>query len=150
MIAIIRPDEWNFPLLLHVLGAMLLVGALVLSVSVLILASRDGTPTLSRLGFRSLLFGVLPAWVLMRGAGQWIASKEHLEDVSLTWLDIGFTTADLGLLLILIALLLAGLAARRASRDARPGGLGTGSAVLASLLLIAYVVTIWAMSAKPA
>jgi hypothetical protein len=149
VIATIRPDDWNFPLLLHVLGAMLLVGALVLSVSVLILASRDGTPVLSRLGFRSLLFGVLPAWVLMRGGGQWIASKEHLEDADITWLNVGFTTGDLGLPLILIALLLAGLAARRASRDAGPGGLGAGSAVVASLLLIAYVVTIWAMSAKP-
>ena len=26
VLAAIRPDDWNFPLLLHVLGAMLLVG----------------------------------------------------------------------------------------------------------------------------
>ena len=28
VLAAIRPDDWNFPLLLHVLGAMLLVGGL--------------------------------------------------------------------------------------------------------------------------
>ena len=28
-IAAIRPDEWNLPLLVHVTGAMVLVGALV-------------------------------------------------------------------------------------------------------------------------
>ena len=27
VLATIRPDEWNFPLFLHVFGAMLLVGA---------------------------------------------------------------------------------------------------------------------------
>jgi hypothetical protein len=26
-LAVIRPDSWNFPLFLHVLGAMILVGA---------------------------------------------------------------------------------------------------------------------------
>jgi hypothetical protein len=149
MIALIRPDEWNFPLLMHVLGAFLLVGALVLSVSVLLLASRDGTVAQARLGFRSLLFGVLPAWVLMRGGAQWIADKEGLEDADLTWIDIGFMTGDSGLLLILIALLLAGLAMRRTTRDGRPGGLATGAGVLSAVLLIAYLVTLWAMSAKP-
>ncbi len=149
MFALIRPDEWNFPLLMHVLGAFLLVGALVLSASVLLLASRDGTVAQARLGFRSLLFGVVPAWVLMRGGGQWIADKEGLEDADLTWIDIGFMTGDSGFLLILIALLLAGLAMRRTARDGRPGGLATGAGVLSAVMLIAYLVTIWAMSAKP-
>ena len=28
VVALIRPDSWNFPLFLHVLGAMILVGGL--------------------------------------------------------------------------------------------------------------------------
>jgi hypothetical protein len=27
MLAAVRPDSWNFPLFVHVLGAMILVGA---------------------------------------------------------------------------------------------------------------------------
>jgi hypothetical protein len=149
MLASIRPDAWNFPLLLHVLGALLLLGALVLAASALILAWRDGTASLGRLGFRSLVIGVLPAWILMRLGAEWIASKENLTDAKLTWLDIGFTTADTGLLLILVAILLAGLASRRASRDLRAGGLSLASAVLSSVLLIAYLVSVWAMTTKP-
>jgi hypothetical protein len=149
VLATIRPDDWNFALLLHVLGALVLVGALVLAVSAMILAWRDGDAALVRLGFRSLLLGVLPAWVAMRAGGEWIASKEKLEDAKLTWLDIGFTTADLGLFLIVIATVLGGLAARRAARAGRPGALGGASAVVTLVLLVAYLVAIWAMTTKP-
>ena len=61
---------------------------------------------------------------------------------------IGFTTGDLGLPLILIATAARRLAARRAGR-VQGGGGSAGSAVLASLLLIAYLVTVWAMTTKP-
>jgi hypothetical protein len=151
VLAVIRPDDWNFPLLLHVLGAMLLVSALVLSASVLLFSARDNSAALSRLGLRSLIFGVFPAWLLMRGAAASIQDKEGLKDAKVTWLDIGFTTADIGLPLILISMLLAWLAVRRARRDDAPGpgALGTAAAVISSLLLIAYVVTMWAMTTKP-
>src|SRR5206468_4037625 len=95
--ATIRPDACNFPLLLHVLGAMLLVGALILASSALILAWRDGSPALVRLGYRSLLIGALPAWILMRVGAEWIASKEDLTGSNTpSWVDIGYNTADLG------------------------------------------------------
>jgi hypothetical protein len=130
---------------------MLLVGTLVLAASTLFLAWRDGNAALVRLGYRSLLLGVLPAWVVMRLAGQWVASKEGLtgSNVDLTWLNIGSTTGDLGLPLILISILLAGLAARRARRAQRPVGFGRASTVVVSLLLFAYLVTVWAMTTKP-
>jgi hypothetical protein len=147
--ATIRPDSWNFPLLVHVFGAMLLVGALVLVASALVLAWRDGNAALVRLGYRSLLLGVLPAWIVMRVAGQWIADKEHLTDSNASWIGIGFTTGDLGLPLILVSILLAGLAARRARRAQSPVGFGRASTVVVSVLLIAYLVTVWAMTAKP-
>ena len=149
MIAIIRPDSWDFPLLLHVLGAMLLVGTLVLAASALFLAWRDGNAALMRLGYRSLLLGVLPAWIVMRGSGQWIADKEHLTDSNASWIGIGFTTGDVGLPLILISILLAGLAARHAGRAQSWSGFGRTSTVLVSVLLIAYLVTVWAMTTKP-
>jgi hypothetical protein len=149
----IRPDAWDFPLLLHVLGAMLLVGVLVLAASALGLAWRDGNASLVRLGYRSLLIGALPAWIVMRGAAEWVADKEGLTgDKVPSWVDIGYSTADSGLLLLVISTVLAGLAVRRAGRaeGSAGGGLGRVSAVVVSLLLIAYLVAIWAMTTKPA
>jgi phosphoglycerol transferase MdoB-like AlkP superfamily enzyme len=147
----IRPDSWDFPLLVHVLGAMLLVGALVLAASALILAWRDGSASLVRLGYRSLLIGALPAWIVMRGTAEWIADKEGLTgDEVPSWVDIGYSTADAGFLLLLISTLLAGLAVRRARRVEPPGGgFRRVSTVVVSLALVAYLVAIWAMTTKP-
>jgi hypothetical protein len=150
----IRPDSWNLPLLLHVLGAMLLVGTLVVVLASLVLARRGGADgaALERLAVRTMLLGVIPSYLVMRIAAQWIASKEGLdnEGVSLTWLDIGFTTADIGALIVVVTAVLLGIAARRSRRpDARGGGLYTAAAALTALLLVAYIVAVWAMSAKP-
>src|SRR5262249_54085845 len=113
-LAIIRPDAWNFPLLLHVLGAMLMVGALVLTATALVFAWRDGNLSMARLGYRSLLLGVIPAFILMRAGAEWIASKEGLENSDVSWIGIGFSTSDFGGLLIIIATFLAGFGMRRA------------------------------------
>jgi hypothetical protein len=149
VIAAIRPDGWSFPLLLHVLGAMVLVGALILAGSALVLAWREGSGPLVRLGYRSLLLGVLPAWIVMRLAAEWIASKEDLTDSGLSWVEIGYNAADGGFLAILVATALAGLAVRR-HRRAEPGGaLSGGSFILVTLLLVGYLVAVWAMTTKP-
>ena len=152
MLAAIRPDAWSFPLLLHVLGAMLLVGALVLAASALILARRDGSAALLRLGYRSLMLGALPAWIVMRGAAEWIADKEGLTgDEVPSWVDIGYVIAEPSLLVLLIATVLAGLALRRGgSAGNRGDGLSRASTVLVSLLLAAYLVAVWAMTTQPA
>jgi len=153
VLATIRPDSWDFPLLLHVLGAMLLVGTLILAASALMLAWRDGSASLVRLGYRSLLIGALPAWIVMRGAAEWIADKEGLTgDEVPSWVDIGYSIADPGLLLLLASTVLAGLALRRAGRAGSGGGdgLSLASTVIVALLLIAYLVAIWAMTTQPA
>jgi hypothetical protein len=148
--ATIRPDSWSFPLLLHVVGAMLLVGSLVLCAIALLLALRDGSGPLLRLGWRSLLFGVIPSYVVMRVGAEWIVSKEHLSDSNDAWIGIGFGTADLGILLILVSTLLAGLAVRRLNRDGTiAAGLGRAATGLLGLLVLAYVVALWAMTTKP-
>jgi hypothetical protein len=152
VVAAIRPDSWNFALLLHVLGAMLLVGALVLAASALVLARRDGSVTLLRLGYRSLLIGALPAWIVMRATAEWVADKEKLtgDDVP-SWVNLGYSIADPGLLVLFVSTLFAGLAVRRAARAEGSGGDGFSltSATLVWLLLIAYLVAIWAMTTKP-
>jgi hypothetical protein len=132
VLAAIRPDSWNFPLLLHVLGASVLVGALVTAVAAQFLGwrARDSAAvaTFSRL------------------------SKEGLENVESEpgWIGVGFITSEGGGVLLLVAIILAGLGVRRLGR-ADGGGrtLGRIATVLTTLVLVAYLVAVWAMTAKP-
>jgi len=97
IIATIRPDSWNFPLFVHVLGAMILVGGLLTGASTLAFARGD--VRFLRLGYRSLLAVALPGWLLMRVGAEWIASREGWTKKGVTtptWLDIGAVLADAG------------------------------------------------------
>lgn len=157
MLAVIRPDDWNFPLLLHVLGASILLGALIAAATAQLLAWRRRAPAdvvpYARLSFRTLLFVGIPAWFLMRLAAEWIADKEGLTDLDdePAWLGIGYITAEGGGILLLISVILAGIGARRLGRSNGEQGetLVRIATVLAVVLVIAYVVATWAMSAKP-
>jgi hypothetical protein len=150
LLAAIRPDAWDFPLFLHLVGAMTLVGTLLLVAVSLAGAARGGSAATVRLGFRGLLFAGLPAWILMRVGAEWLASKENVDDDSPGWVDIGYMTSDTTFLLLIAATICAGLAARRAGRDAAGGGgLSVAVVVLAAITLVAYVVAIWAMTTKP-
>ena len=76
MLAAIRPDDVNFPLFLHVFGAMLLVGTLFAVALATVLAWRrpDDSVGLTRFSLRTLLMGVLPAYLLMR-----IGARDRVE-----------------------------------------------------------------------
>jgi hypothetical protein len=153
MLAAIRDGSVNFPLFLHVLGAMLLIGSLAAVAYVTVLGWRvpDRAPGLSRFGLKALLVGVLPAYVLMRIGAQWTESEENFpDDFDPAWLGIGYITADLGALLVLISIILAAIGLRR-SRHGGAGGVRFARiiGVICMLLLAAYVVAVWAMTAKP-
>lgn len=152
MIALLRPDEFSHPLLLHVFGAMVLVGALVAAGAALLQAARVGPGEgagLSRFGFRTLLFAALPAFILMRVGAQWVASEEGLADSEALWIVLGYISTEAGLLVLIAATVTAGLTARRFARgDARTWV--TRAAPLLTLLMVAvYLVVLWAMTAKP-
>lgn len=151
LVAAIRPDDWNFPLFLHLVGAMTLVGALLLVAVSLAGAGRGGSVATVRLGFRGLLFAALPAWILMRVSAEWLANKENLDEDPPGWVDAGFMISDTSFLLLVAATVCAGLAARRAGREgaARGSGLSRAVVVLAAIALVAYVFAIWAMTTKP-
>lgn len=148
-LAAIRPDDWNLPLFLHVLSAMVLVGTLVM-VTGSVAAAGEGSAARLRVAFRGLLLAALPAWIVMRVTAQWLASEENLDEDSPGWVDLGFTTSESTLLLIIAATVCAGIAARRAGRGEPPGaGLSRAVAVLLGLAVLAYLVAIWAMTTKP-
>jgi hypothetical protein len=141
LLAAIRPDDWNIALFVHILGAMTLVGALALVL--VALAERN-----LRLGYRSLLLGVLPGWIVMRGGAEWIAEKEKVNDLDPvpSWVDVGYSVSDPMLVLTIIATVCAGIAVRRQRR----GGALRGTAlVLTAVMLVAAFVAVWAMATKP-
>jgi hypothetical protein len=145
--AAIRPDSWDLPLFLHVAGAMVLVAGLFVGGAALSIAR--GEARLLRLGYFSLLALALPGWILMRAGAEWIYDKEGFTgDDEPAWLDIGFVTADLGGLLLLVALIGGGFGVRRLRRGGG-AGLLTAAAVLALVALVGYLVAVWAMGAKP-
>jgi hypothetical protein len=157
MLAAIRPDEWNFPLLLHVLGASILLGAVITALTAQLLSWSRRTPAdvvpFARISFRTLLFVAIPAWFLMRIAGEWIASREGLNDLDDPpgWLDIGYIVGDASGLFLLISVILAWLGARNLVRSngERGATLVRVATILVVLLVIAFVITTWAMAAKP-
>ncbi|MGH3036747.1 MAG: hypothetical protein ACRDMU_06150 [Gaiellaceae bacterium] len=156
VLAAIRPDDWNFPLLVHVLGAALLVGGVLTAVAALVLGWRRqlnaDAAAFGRLAFRSLLFVAFPAWWIMRIGAEWIYRREGWEDVANEpdWLGIGYVTSELGGLLLLVSIILAGLGARRLARSGgETSTLLRVATVLATIVLLAYVIAVWAMSGKP-
>ena len=151
----IRPDDWNLALFVHVLGAVAAVGALVVAGYYLLAARRTGSLETLRVGARWLIFGALPSFIVMRVGAQWIASKEGLEDADLAWIGIGFGTSDLGGILIIGSSIAMALAMRSADRAARDGEVAVGRSAqvvswLMGLVLVLYVIAIWAMTTKPA
>jgi hypothetical protein len=147
MFAAIRPDDWDLPLFLHVLGALLLVAGLLTGGTALAIAR--GQVRLLRLGYFSLLALALPGWILMRAAAEWIYDKQGFTgDDDPAWIGIGFITAEGGGVLLLVGLILGGFGVRRAGRGGG-SGLLTATAILALVALVAYLVAVWAMGAKP-
>ncbi|HEX2589437.1 MAG TPA: hypothetical protein VHL51_14315 [Gaiellales bacterium] len=152
MTLMIRPDSWNLPVLVHVAGAMALVASITVVAVVLVQGWRTsdaGTAAaLQRFGARTLLFAVLPSYFVMRGAAEWALSRENLSNSNASWIGIGFGVADFGGLLLLIAVIIANIGSRR-SREGGMSALTKAATVISVLLVVAYIVAIWAMTTKP-
>jgi hypothetical protein len=148
VLAAVRPDSWNFPLFLHVFGAMILVGGLVSTASAL--GYARGELRFLRLGYWSLLAISLPGWVLMRIGAEWIYSKEGWDDVpdEPGWLTTGVIIGDAGGLILLVSLIVGGVGVYRL-REGKGSGLLKATLVLSLVLLAAYLVAVWAMAGKP-
>jgi hypothetical protein len=153
MLAAIRPDNQSFALLLHLVGATVVFGAL-LACATSILLSR-GEARLLRLGYFSLLLVGLPGLILLRLAGEWLYRLQSWNKLPSqidrpSWLDIGFIVADWGALLFLIALVVGGIGVSRLRQGKGGSALLLRSTMVISLVLaVGYVVAVWAMTGKP-
>jgi hypothetical protein len=150
VLAPIRADNTIVPLFLHIAGAMVLVGALTLASVYLIASWRSGSVALIRSAYMSLFYAALPGYIVFRVGAEWIADKEGLTDSDLTWIGIGYGVSDIGALLLIIALVIGGLSVRRMNRGGTPSPIAARIVTgLVSLVLIAYLVAVWAMTTKP-
>jgi hypothetical protein len=152
VVAAIRPDEQSFALLLHLVGATVVFGALLACATSLVLAR--GETRLLRLGYLSLLFVGLPGLILLRVAGEWLYRLQNWDELpeqidEPAWLQIGFVVADWGGLLFLLALALGGVGVYRLRSGKGGAGLLKATMVIALVLIVAYVVAVWAMTGKP-
>jgi hypothetical protein len=142
MLALIRPDSWNFPLFLHIFGATVLFGT-VATVAIAGFASRSHAgyqQLLARVAQRTFLLGIVPAYILMRVGAQWIDSKEFVSGDEPGWVGVGFLVSDAGVILLLIVGIL--LAVRRQR-------VLLAVPVLTAIYVVALGVAWVAMSGKP-
>ncbi|HEU5363775.1 MAG TPA: hypothetical protein VFU56_10560 [Gaiellaceae bacterium] len=124
-----------WPLFLHVLGAMVLWGAILAALVVAI--ARLPRATLAS------LFVAVPAWALTLGGGFWIESKEGFGDSSPTWLGIGHGVLEPGVVVLLAAI----GSAYWWARSGKPLA-GRITAGLAALYLVLLTIALLAMSGK--
>ena len=146
-----RPDDLNVLLFVHILGAMLLVGSLLLAGTVFAGVWRSGSAERARFGYKTLLIAVIPSWLVTRVIAQVLADKPDYKPFEESaWIGIGYMTTEFGLLLLIAATITAGVGSRRALREGGPVGTSARvAAVLVWLLVVLYVVAIWAMTTKP-
>lgn len=148
-VAVIRPDSWDFPLFLHVVGAIALTGSAA-AVAILAFASgreRDpGRVHLLRLTtFGTLLLAALPAFVVMRLTAEWIRSREDVQGDP-TWLGVGYLVSDAGFVVLVLLTVLSGVTVRRARGRTWPTWIVT---VVTLVYIAALVAVTWAMTTKP-
>jgi hypothetical protein len=164
-----RPDSWNFPLLIHITGATILVGGMLGAAAALVLARGDQRKL--RLGYHSMLFVAFPGLVLTKLGATAIWSKEsshsligaafpHSDDPR--WIMIGGTALDGGGALLVLGLILGWFGLRRMDgrsdflakvpvvKNMSGATLLKGTTIISVVLLVGYVLAIWGMSTKPA
>jgi hypothetical protein len=124
-----------WPLFFHVLGTMVLFGAL-LTAFVLALAG------LARATFTTLLIAI-PAWVLALGAGHWLQNKAGYDNVNPTWLTLGRNILEPGVLILVLA-----IAAAWWWRSSSKQAAGRITAALSGLYLVLLTIAMLAMSGK--
>ena len=142
MLALVRPDSFNFPLFLHVLGATTVTGGTA-AVFVGAVSSRRW-PWLRLVVARALILAVFPAWLLMRLAGAWEDSRSPIGDDS-TWLGIGYIVGDAGFVLLIVAMILGAVSVRRPERRWPIQAV----AVITGVYFVALLVAMFAMTGKP-
>jgi hypothetical protein len=150
MLASIRPDDWNWLLLGHLLGVAALFASLVIvfaaSAVTRAVAGADAV-RVRGLVLRTIAYLAWPGFLVTIGLGHALQSKE---DASGTWLDVSANLGEVaGFVGLGILTYLANVALRRArsGRDATTAV--AASAIVAPVLIVIFVVALFLMTGKP-
>ncbi|HUK93728.1 MAG TPA: PEP-CTERM sorting domain-containing protein [Gaiellaceae bacterium] len=145
MLAALRPDSFDLPLFLHVLGATLLFGSTA-TVAIAGYASRrtpDNSALLARVVAGTWVLVILPSFILMRAGAAWIVDKEFPGNASEPgWVGVGFIVSEPGALLLIAVGILAWVSVRKKR-------VLLAVPILASIYLLALAVAWFAMAGKP-
>ncbi len=153
MIATLRPNDWNWLLLFHLLFAFTLVGGLIVVVTTSWAANRrslhEHVSLLWAIAFRANLFLVLPGFVGAHVFGDLLAGREYRYGDP-GWLSAGFAITDVSLIVGGVGLTLLQFWVLRRVRSGRPGGRpATLATLVPPLVLGAMVAVIVLMAGKP-
>ena len=153
MIAVLRPDSWNWLLLFHLLAAFALVGGVLTVVFVSFAAGRKAwpaqVPLLRAIAFRTNLVVVLPAFIAVHVFGDLLANREYKHGDP-DWLSAGFAITDIALIVGGVLLTLLQFWVLRRTRAGEAGGWQAGLAsYLPAVILAALVSVIVLMAGKP-
>lgn len=152
MVALIRPTDWNWILLFHLLSAFALVGGVLLVSLTSLAAARSGrpeqVPLLRTVAFRTNLLLVVPAFVLVQVFGTMLADREFPGDDP-GWLGVSFAVTTIATL-VALALAAVQLWVLRRQRAGRPAGRPAQVATwVPPLVLAALVAVVVLMAGKP-
>ncbi|HEY3612341.1 MAG TPA: hypothetical protein VGK92_01475, partial [Gaiellales bacterium] len=101
-----RSDGASLALLVHVAGAMVLVGGLVTAAAAALIGWNDEAVALRRFSYWTLVLVALPGYIVMHVGAEWVFSKEYPDSYDPSWIGIGYMTADGGGALFLVSLIL--------------------------------------------
>jgi hypothetical protein len=150
---VLRPDSWNWLLLVHLLAAFALVGGVLTVVLVSLATARkawpEQVPLLRAIAFRTNLVVVLPAFIAVHVFGDLLANREYKHGDP-DWLSAGFAITDIALIVGGVLLTLLQFWVLRRTRAGQAGGWQAGVAsYLPAVIVAALVSVIVLMAGKP-
>lgn len=153
MLAVIRPNDWNWLLLFHLLSAFVLVGGVLTVVLASLAAGREAdpehVPLLRAVAFRTNLVVVLPAFVVLFVFGDVLANREYKHGDP-DWLSASYVITGVSLIVGGVFLTLLQFWVLRRTRAGQLGGWPAELATYVPAVILAALVTVIVlMAGKP-
>ena len=154
MLAAVRPTDWNWLLLGHLLAAFALVAGVIVVTLTSAAAARSGRPNqaplLRTIGFRTNLVVVIPAFVAIHILGGLLADREFPGDASEPgWLGASFAITTIATVVAAVLAFFQYWALRRARGGSTGGWQALTATYVPPVVLAALVAVIVLMSGKP-
>ncbi len=153
MIATIRPNDWDWLLLFHLLFAFALVGGVATVVLVSAAAARkawpEQVPLLRAIAFRVNLVVVIPAFIAIHVFGAILGDREY-PNSDPDWLSISFTITSIATIVAIVLAFFQFWVLRRIRAGQVAGWQTSLVTYIPAVILASLVTVIVLMAGKPA